>query len=68
VRQKGSKVEQERWNYGLVCSCSASRSGQYAESDQGDRLGRNSSGLRIPGCISRRIVRYATGSRDRIPY
>jgi hypothetical protein len=39
VRQKGSKVEQERWNYSQVCSYSASRSGQYAESDEGDRLG-----------------------------
>jgi hypothetical protein len=68
VRQKGSKVDQERWNYSQVCCCSASRSGQYAESDEGDRLGRNSSGPRIPGCISRIIARYATESRHRIPY
>jgi hypothetical protein len=68
VRQKGSKVNHERLNYNRVCSRSASRSGQYAESDEGDNLGRNSSGSRIAGCISRRIARYATGSRHRIPY
>jgi hypothetical protein len=68
VHQKGSKVDQERWNYSRVRSCSASGTGQYAESDEGDRLERNSSGLRISGCIFRRIVRYATGSRHRIPY
>jgi hypothetical protein len=68
VRQKGSKVDQEGWNYNRICSRSASRSGQYAELDEGDRLGRNSSGLRIPGCISRRIARYSTRSRHRIPY
>jgi hypothetical protein len=33
---------------------------QYAESDEGDHFGRNLSGSRIPGCISRRIARYAT--------
>jgi hypothetical protein len=68
VCQKGSKVDKEGWNYNQVCSHSASRSGQYAESGEGDLLLRNSSGSRIPGCISRRIVRYATGSRHRIPY
>jgi hypothetical protein len=44
VHQKGSKVDQERWNYNRVCSYSASRSDQYAESDEGDRLVTNSSG------------------------
>jgi hypothetical protein len=62
VRQKGSKVDQEGWNYSQVCSHSASRSGQYAESDEGDSLGRNSSGSIIPGCISRIIARCATRS------
>jgi hypothetical protein len=56
VHQKGSKVDQEGQNYSRVYSRSASKSGQYAESDEGDRLGRNSSGLRIPECISRRIA------------
>jgi hypothetical protein len=68
VHQKGSKVDQEGWNYSRICSRSASRSGMYAELDEGDHLGRNYSGSRIPGCISRRIGRYATGSRHRIPY
>jgi hypothetical protein len=58
---KGSKVDPEGWNYNRVCSCSASRSGQYDESDEGDHLRRNSSGSRIPECISIRIARYATG-------
>jgi hypothetical protein len=68
VHQKGSKVDQERWNYSRVCSYSASGLGQYAELDEGDCLKRNSSGSRIPGCISRRIARYATGSRHKITY
>jgi hypothetical protein len=67
VCQKGSKIDQARWNYSRVCSCSSSRSGQYAESDEGDHLGRNSSGSRIPRCISRRIVRCATGSIELLP-
>jgi hypothetical protein len=68
VCQKGSKVDHERWNYSRVCSHSAGRLGQYAESDKCDRFRRNLSGSRIPRCISRRIIRYATGSRHRIPY
>jgi hypothetical protein len=59
---KGRKVDQERWNYNRVCSRSAGRLGQYAESDEGDRFGRNLIGSGILGCISRRIIRYATGS------
>jgi hypothetical protein len=38
MRQKGNKVDQERWNYSQVCSYSASGSSQYAESDEGTTL------------------------------